>query len=144
MVDELRRRLVRLRKLDLHLGGADTYNLYAAEAQISKKLLRDGVSKTSARRELLALHSGCSGAVELVEVALEQLVDGRVRPRVPPLVDLTHQSIPGGVSLLLGLRSRRDDLDEVVPTLRHRVDTGVYADAECTAGQLVDAPSLAP
>jgi hypothetical protein len=57
VVDELRRRLVRLRKLDDHLGGADTYNLYAAEAQITDRLLRDGATREPVRRELLALHA---------------------------------------------------------------------------------------
>ncbi|WP_433291513.1 hypothetical protein ACQPZQ_02320 [Pseudonocardia sp. CA-142604] len=57
VVNELRRRLVRLRKLDDHLGGADTYDLYAAEAQVSEGLLRAGVNRESVRRELLALHA---------------------------------------------------------------------------------------
>jgi hypothetical protein len=55
--EELRRRLVRLRELDIHMGGADTYDLYAAEAQVSARLLHDGVHRESVRRELLALHA---------------------------------------------------------------------------------------
>jgi hypothetical protein len=35
-------------------------------------------------------------------------------------------------------------LDEIVSTLRHWVDTGIHADAESAAEQLVDAPPLAP
>jgi hypothetical protein len=57
VVEELRRRLVRLRKLDIHMGGADTYDLYAAEAQVSARLLHAGVHRESVRRELLALHA---------------------------------------------------------------------------------------
>ncbi|NMH97972.1 XRE family transcriptional regulator [Pseudonocardia sp. K10HN5] len=57
VVEELQRRLVRLRKLDNHLGGADTYGLFAAEAQVSDRLLRAGVNSESVRRELLSLHA---------------------------------------------------------------------------------------
>jgi tetratricopeptide (TPR) repeat protein len=57
VVEELRRRLIRLRKLDEHLGGADTYDLYAAEARVSEHLLRSGVNRESVRRELLAIHA---------------------------------------------------------------------------------------
>ncbi|MFD1516359.1 hypothetical protein [Pseudonocardia yunnanensis] len=57
VAEELRRRLIRLRKLDEHLGGADTYDLYAAEARVSEHLLRSGVSRESVRRELLAIHA---------------------------------------------------------------------------------------
>jgi hypothetical protein len=57
VVEELQRRLVRLRKLDNHLGGADTYELYAAETRVSEHLLRSGVDKDAVRREILALHA---------------------------------------------------------------------------------------
>jgi tetratricopeptide (TPR) repeat protein len=39
------------------MGGADTYDLYAAEARVSEHLLRAGVDKQAVRRELLALHA---------------------------------------------------------------------------------------
>ena len=57
VVEELQRRLVRLRKLDDHMGGADTYDLYAAEARVSEHLLRAGVNREAVRRDLLALHA---------------------------------------------------------------------------------------
>ncbi|WP_158228179.1 XRE family transcriptional regulator [Pseudonocardia sp. MH-G8] len=57
VVDELRRRLVGLRALDVHMGGADTYGLYAAEAQVSSQMLRTASPGESVRRELLALHA---------------------------------------------------------------------------------------
>jgi len=57
VVAELSQRLVRLRKLDDHLGGADTYHLYAAEAGATERLLRQGANRDSVQRALLALHA---------------------------------------------------------------------------------------
>lgn len=57
IVDELRRRLIRLRMLDEHLGGADTYSLYAAEAQVSERILTAGSARESLRRDFLALYA---------------------------------------------------------------------------------------
>src|SRR5689334_19949045 len=45
VLDELRARLVRLRKLDDTLGGGDTYTLYAAEAAITEQLLRQSTNR---------------------------------------------------------------------------------------------------
>jgi hypothetical protein len=57
VVDELTQRLASLRKLDDTLGGADTYRLYAAEAELTGHLLRDGVHRDATQRLLLALHA---------------------------------------------------------------------------------------
>jgi hypothetical protein len=57
VVDELVHRLTSLRKLDDTLGGADTYRLYAAEAELTGHLLRDGAHRDSVQRRLLALHA---------------------------------------------------------------------------------------
>jgi hypothetical protein len=46
--------------------------------------------------------------------------------------------VQGGVGLAPRLRASWDDLDEVVPLLRHRVDTGVDADTQSTAAQRLD------
>ena len=56
-MDELTQRLVTLRKLDNHLGGADTYRLYAAEADLSAQLLRQGSNRDGVNRRLIALHA---------------------------------------------------------------------------------------
>ena len=53
------------------------------------------------------------GAVELVEVAVEQLVDGRARARVAALGDLDPKPVPDPLGRLPRRGSGRDDLDEV-------------------------------
>jgi hypothetical protein len=67
----------------------------------------------------------------LVEVAVEQLVDGGSRARA--LLDV-DEAPADGVSLIPCLRPRRDHLDEVVPLLGDRVGTGVDAHAKGAAG----------
>ncbi|MHA6620329.1 hypothetical protein [Pseudonocardia sp. DLS-67] len=57
VVDELTHRLVSLRKLDDTLGGADTYRLYAAEAELTGHLLQGGAHRDAVHRGLLALHA---------------------------------------------------------------------------------------
>ena len=57
VVEELTHRLVSLRKLDNTLGGADTYRLYAAEANVSAQLLADGAHSEGVQRGLLAIHA---------------------------------------------------------------------------------------
>ena len=59
-----------------------------------------------------------------------------------PLLDFTYEPVPSGPRLARRLRSRRDDFSEVVPALTHRVDPGIDADPQRTAGQLVDAASF--
>ncbi|GAA3242582.1 hypothetical protein GCM10017691_46790 [Pseudonocardia petroleophila] len=83
------------------------------------------------------------GAGELVEVTLEELVDGRARAGVALLGDLAEQSIAGRFGLALGLRARLDDLLEVVPLARHGVDARVDGHAESAARQRLDAPPCA-
>lgn len=84
------------------------------------------------------------GAVELFEIALDQLVDGRARARVAVLRELANEAVSGVLRGAPGLRPGRDDLDQVVPALRDRVDAGVDADTEGAARKLVDAAPLAP
>ena len=50
VVDELTHRLVSLRKLDETLGGADTYRLYAAEAELTGHLLQGGAHRDVVHR----------------------------------------------------------------------------------------------
>jgi hypothetical protein len=57
VIEELAQRLISLRKLDDHLGGADTYRLYAAEAELTAHLLRAGANRDGVHRRLLALHA---------------------------------------------------------------------------------------
>ncbi|MFF5074115.1 helix-turn-helix domain-containing protein, partial [Micromonospora olivasterospora] len=48
-------RIARLRRLDNHLGGADTHHLYAAEVDATARLVRDGAYDESTGRQLLAV-----------------------------------------------------------------------------------------
>lgn len=57
VVDDLGRRLVSLRKLDDTLGGADTYRLYAAEAELSAHMLNSSANREAVHRGLLAVHA---------------------------------------------------------------------------------------
>ena len=95
-------------------------------AQVGRDVLADvaGVERLGGLR-----------AVELVEVARQQLVDGRARARVALLVDLADEAVASRPRLPLGLRTGRDDLDEVVPLLRDRVHAGVHAHAPGAARQ---------
>lgn len=54
-VVRLRERTARLRRLDDVLGGGDTYRLYAAEYQRTRRILRDRTYNESTGRQLLAL-----------------------------------------------------------------------------------------
>ncbi|MEU8928801.1 helix-turn-helix domain-containing protein [Streptomyces sp. NPDC048409] len=56
-VARLRERTARLRRLDDLLGGGDTYRLYAAEYQRTKRLVRESNCTETVGRELLALAS---------------------------------------------------------------------------------------
>lgn len=54
-VKRLRERITRLRRLDDLLGGGDTYRVYVAEYQDTKRALRTGSYSEGVGRELLAL-----------------------------------------------------------------------------------------
>jgi len=88
---------------------------------------------------------GARGLLDVQDrhVAVEHLPDGRRGSRLALLVDLGEQSR----SDLLGLgrrgRPRRNDLGEVVPLLRHRIESGVHAYPQRPAGECRDLPSLA-
>src|SRR6185369_11212456 len=68
--------------------------------------------------------------VELVHVAVKQIVEGSLRSRVPAFVDLRLELGPGPLGCLLRSRSRGNCLSEVVPLVRHRVDAGVDLHAQ--------------
>jgi hypothetical protein len=67
-------------------------------------------------------------ALELVQVALQQLIERRACLRVPALVDLVHEPDAGGLRLACGVRPRLDDLNQLVPALGQRIEAGVDAD----------------
>ncbi|HEY2763121.1 MAG TPA: hypothetical protein VGJ13_03780 [Pseudonocardiaceae bacterium] len=52
---ELRGNFARLRRLDDHLGGADTYSLYSAEVEKTVGLLKNASLSAATQRELLTL-----------------------------------------------------------------------------------------
>ncbi|MFG3406498.1 helix-turn-helix domain-containing protein [Streptomyces sp. NPDC048142] len=54
-IEELRARAARLRRLDIYLGGGDTYRVYLAEVQRMKSLLRGAVFTDDARQRATAL-----------------------------------------------------------------------------------------
>jgi hypothetical protein len=54
-VAELRGNIARLRRLDDHLGGGDTYRLYLAEVEKTAAMLKEGSFSAATRRELLVL-----------------------------------------------------------------------------------------
>lgn len=55
LVDQARTRTARLRRLDDHLGGADTYRLYLAEMDATGARVREGGETEITTRELLAV-----------------------------------------------------------------------------------------
>jgi tetratricopeptide (TPR) repeat protein len=57
IVGELRSNMVRLRRLDDHLGGADTYHLYRAELDKTARVLKTGSFSLSTQRELMTLYA---------------------------------------------------------------------------------------
>ncbi|MQA10533.1 MAG: XRE family transcriptional regulator [Pseudonocardiaceae bacterium] len=56
-VSQLKDNILRLRRLDDHLGGADTYQLYRVEVEKTEKLLKDGSFSGVTKRELLNLYA---------------------------------------------------------------------------------------
>jgi hypothetical protein len=76
--------------------------------------------------------------VEVLQVEVEQLVDSRLRSGIPPLVDLAEQADPGRLGLGGRLRSRRDDLDQIVALAGERVLSGVDPHPQGPARQRVD------
>jgi hypothetical protein len=80
--------------------------------------------------------------LEQLEVPLEQLVDGCSRLRVPLLVDLDREPAQGLLRVRRGGRPGGDQLAEVVPPSRQRVDTGIDLDAQRPARQLLDLTPL--
>jgi hypothetical protein len=74
---------------------------------------------------------------------VEELVDRRLRPRVPALVKLAQQPPARLLSLRCGSRARRDDPDKVVTLACHRVGAGVDPHPVGAARQPVDGAALA-
>src|SRR4051794_3109796 len=85
---------------------------------------------------------GAPAAGVLLEVAVEQLVDRGRGLRVAPLPDVREEPLPDLLGPIPRLRAGRDDLDEVVPALRHRVLPGVDPHAKGSAGELIDGALL--
>jgi len=73
-----------------------------------------------------------------LEVLVEQLVHRGVRAGLPLLVDLTQQACAGRLGHPGRLGSGGDDLAQVVPALRDRVDSGIDRDSQRSARQLLD------
>src|SRR5918997_1908979 len=76
------------------------------------------------------------------EVLIQQLIDGRTGPRVTTLLDLRQQPDSRVFGPPLSTRPRGNDLDQVVPTPRDRVDTGIDPNPQRAARKHVDAPAL--
>lgn len=57
IVDQMRQRITRLRQLDNHLGGADTYQLFANEVGITRQLLKEGRYAQATKKELLGIYA---------------------------------------------------------------------------------------
>jgi hypothetical protein len=79
----------------------------------------------------------------LIEVAVQQLVDGGRRPRVAPLPDVGEEAETDPFGALPGLRAGRHRLDEAVPALRDRVLTGVDPHAQGPAREQLDVALVA-
>lgn len=110
---------------------------------------RTNLRRAQQRRDVVAHVAAVQGervrrAVELVEVALQQLVDRRAGARVTPLRHLGHQARADSLRLALGVRAGRHDLAQIVPAVGHRVDPGVHHDTQGAAGQHLDAALRAP
>jgi hypothetical protein len=82
-----------------------------------------------------------SGTIELVEVALQELIHRGLGSRVSPLLNLTNQPVASGTRPSVGPGSGGDDLDQVMSALAHRVNSGIDADSQRPVRQLVDAAS---
>ena len=80
--------------------------------------------------------------LQQLEVLLQQLIDGRRRPRLLLVVDLGGEPAQGALRVLPGRRAGGDDLTEVVAPLRDRVDSGVDARPQRAAGELLDPAAL--
>jgi regulator of protease activity HflC (stomatin/prohibitin superfamily) len=85
---------------------------------------------------------GVRRPVEVLKVALEQLIHSGARGLRLAATSLTRRS-RAARAFPLGLRSRRDDLDEIVAALGDRVHAGVDAHAEGTARELANTAPLA-
>jgi hypothetical protein len=77
--------------------------------------------------------------VDDFEVPVHQLIDRGARSRVALLVHLAQEPRAYLLSPGFSLWPGRDDLGQVVPSLRHRVDARVHANSKRTTRQHVDA-----
>jgi hypothetical protein len=78
------------------------------------------------------------------EILIQQLVDSRTGPRVTTLLHFRQQPNSRLLGPPPGTRPSRNDLDQIVPTPRDRVNPSIDADAQRTARKLVDASPLSP
>jgi hypothetical protein len=97
---------------------------------------------------LLGVHPiGAQGRLTPVvqgEVLIQQLIDGRIGPRITMLLHFRQQPNSRFLGPSLSTRASRNDLNQVVPTPRNRVNPGIDADAQRTTGKFVDASPLSP
>ena len=77
---------------------------------------------------------GTGRSIELIEVALDQLIHRGVGSRIPALLDLADQPVANGTGPSVGPRSGSNDLGQVVPTLAHRIESGVDATRSAPLG----------
>jgi hypothetical protein len=83
-------------------------------------------------------------ALELVQVALQQLIERRACLRVPALRDLHEQTIAGTLRIALRARALRDHLGQDVPLLRLRVSPAVHTHPQSTTRKGLDVPASPP
>jgi hypothetical protein len=79
---------------------------------------------------------------EELEIAVQELVDRGLGPRVALLVDLRGEPALHLRGLLASVLARGDGLDEVVPLAAEWVDARVHADAEGAVGADLDLAAL--
>ena len=84
-----------------------------------------------------------AGAViENLQPPVEQLADGRTRPRISPLVHLIQQTSAHSFRLLTCVWTWRHDVNQVHALLGDGIPPDVNPDAESPRWQLVDGPAL--
>ena len=134
VVDGLRRRAVLPAAAELGVEGVQRLRLEVPDRDLPE-VGRDVVAHVAAVER-----QRVRGAVELAEVAVEQLVDGRARPRVAALGDLDPEPVADPLGLLPRLWARaRRPRRSMWRLLGDRVDPGVHAHAQGAARQHLDA-----
>jgi hypothetical protein len=86
---------------------------------------------------------GVGRALELREVALQELIERRAGLRVPALGDLDEEAVAGSLGVAAGVRALRDHLGQHVPLLRERVQPAVHTHPQSTTRKGLDVPASA-